>query len=115
MITLRMSPEGCCPGGDQHAAVLAAVKNKPCGWPQEAAILDSHCAPRRGVCKAGAERWLQPNKEMPVQDAKRSEQPTHSEFERGQLHMLNIGNSTYGSQSCQFNQFLNIAIITVHS
>jgi hypothetical protein len=31
MITLWLFPEGCCPGGNQHAAVLAAVKNKPCG------------------------------------------------------------------------------------
>jgi hypothetical protein len=29
MITLRMVPEGCRPDGDQHATVLAAVKNKP--------------------------------------------------------------------------------------
>jgi hypothetical protein len=33
MITLPMVPEGCRPDGDQNAAVLAAVKNKPCGWP----------------------------------------------------------------------------------
>src|SRR5208337_940649 len=26
-------PRRCNPGGDQSAAMLAAVKNKPCGWP----------------------------------------------------------------------------------
>ena len=50
----------------QSAAVLAAVKDKPFGWPQEAAVLDRHCA-RQVSARVGTEEWLRrgPNQRMP--------------------------------------------------
>jgi transposase-like protein len=38
-------PRGLPPGGDHHAAVLAAVKNKPCGWPPARPFLTAEPPP----------------------------------------------------------------------
>ena len=43
----------------QPAAVLAAVKDKPCGRPQEASVLDGHCA-RRPQHRAGRDGRMAP-------------------------------------------------------
>jgi putative transposase len=43
----------------QHAAVLAAVKDKPVGRPQEAAVLDRHCA-RRPSHRVGRDERMAP-------------------------------------------------------
>jgi hypothetical protein len=46
-------------GAHQPAAVLAAVKDKPCGRPQEAAVLDRRCA-RRPHHRAGRDGRMAP-------------------------------------------------------
>ena len=46
-------------GAHQPATVLAAVKDKPCGWPPKAAILDRRCA-RRPQHRAGRDRRMAP-------------------------------------------------------
>jgi putative transposase len=46
-------------GAPQPAAVLAPVKDKPCGRPQEAAVLDRRCA-RRPQCRAGRDERMAP-------------------------------------------------------
>jgi len=54
------------PDPRQPASVLAAVKDKPCGRPQEAAVLDRRCA-RQPQLRAGRDgRWLRrgPNKRI---------------------------------------------------
>ena len=40
----RHQPAAVVPDAHQPAAVLAAVKDKPCGRPQDAAVLDRRCA-----------------------------------------------------------------------
>jgi len=47
----------------QSAAVLAAVKDKPFGWPQEAAILDRHCARQPRQCAGRDGRMAPPGAE----------------------------------------------------
>jgi hypothetical protein len=47
------------PDAHQAAAVLAAVKDKPCGRPREAAVLDRHCA-RRPQHRAGRDGRIAP-------------------------------------------------------
>ncbi len=47
------------PGAHQPAAVLAAVKDKPFGRPQEAAVLDRRCA-RRPQHRAGRDGRMAP-------------------------------------------------------
>ncbi len=44
------------PDAHQPAAVLAAVKDKPCGRPQEAAVLDRRCARQPRHCAGRDER-----------------------------------------------------------
>ena len=53
------------PGGDHDAAMLAAVKNKPCGWPlKERPFLTATARDGPIPAQAGAEEWPQPNKGM---------------------------------------------------
>ena len=54
------------PDARQPAAVLAAVKDKPSGRPQEGAVLDRRCARRPHIVRAGTEEWLRrgPNRRM---------------------------------------------------
>ena len=47
------------PGAHQPAAVLAAAKDKPCGRPQAAAVLDRRCA-RRPQRRAGRDGRMAP-------------------------------------------------------
>jgi Integrase core domain len=47
------------PNPHQPAAVLAAVKDKPCGRPQDAAVLDRRCA-RRPHHRAGRDARMAP-------------------------------------------------------
>jgi putative transposase len=54
-------------GAHQSAAVLAAVKDKPSGRPQEAAVLDRRCARQPRQCAGRDERMAPPgsNQRMP--------------------------------------------------
>jgi hypothetical protein len=47
----------------QSAAVLAAVKDKPSGRPQEAAVLDRRCARQPRQCAGRDERMAPPGAE----------------------------------------------------
>jgi len=46
------------PGAHQHAGVLAAVKDRPCGRPQAGPSLTAAARAGRTAVRAGAEEWL---------------------------------------------------------
>ena len=51
------------PDAHQPAAVLVAVKDKPCGRPQNAAVLDRHCARQPRHCAGRDGRMAPPGTE----------------------------------------------------
>jgi hypothetical protein len=61
------------PDAHQPAAVLAAVKDKPFGRPQEGASLTAAVRDGRTIVRAGTEEWLRPE---PNQRMSRSRRPT---------------------------------------
>src|SRR6516162_7715333 len=62
----------------QPAAVLAAVKDKPFGWPQEAAVLDRHCARQPRQC-AGRDGRMPPPGAEPKNATKPEDNMTSSQ------------------------------------
>ena len=54
------------PNAHKPAAVLATIKDKPFGRPQEGAVLDRRSADGRTIVPAGTEEWLRrgPNQRM---------------------------------------------------
>jgi hypothetical protein len=55
----RHQPAAVVPDAHQPAVVLAAVKAKPCGRPQDAAVLDRRCA-RQPHSRAGRDGRMAP-------------------------------------------------------
>jgi putative transposase len=73
----RHQAAGVAPDARQPAAVLAAVKDKPCGRPQEGAVLDRHCA-RRPHHRAGRDGRMAPPGAEPKNVSKQEDvMPSH--------------------------------------
>jgi hypothetical protein len=65
------------PDAHQRAAVLAAVKDKPCGRPQDATVLDRRCARQPRQCAGRDGRMAPPGAEPKNATKQEDSMPSH--------------------------------------